>query len=627
MLFPFEKIRPCQEDLIKETQKAVSSSSHLIAHAPTGIGKTAAALSPALDFAIDRKKVIFFLTSRHTQHHIAIETLKKIKEKHDTPIKAIDIIGKQSMCPIDNVEKIFSNEFMEYCKKAREDEKCQFFMNIKSKDKTKEKKGKKALSVKAQKVYDELIGLSPCDVEEIVRICKEEDLCPYEIAMLLAKDAQIIIADYYYIFHPHIREMFLKRLGKELDDCIVIVDEAHNLPKRTRDLMTHRMSNNILKRAVKEAKKFGYPTIMRSLIDIQEIMNELSSQLSLGQERLVEKKEFMDKVNEIKDYDELKDELEFAGDAIRIEQRQSSIASISTFLKEWKGDDEGYARIISTSKGKINDIVVTLSYRCLDPSLLTKDVILHTHSTIMMSGTLSPTEMYRDLLGFPNNTIEKEYPEPFPEENRLALVIPKTTTKYSQRNNEQYKKISMICAAIAEAVDGNTAIFFPSYAVKDSVARFFIKDAPKTVLDEYPRMTKSEKKKFIEKFKEYKKHGAVLLGVTSGSFGEGIDLPGDFLKAVIVVGLPLQPPDLETKQLIEYYDKKFGQGWDYAYVYPALTKAFQNAGRCIRNETDKGVIVFLDERYAYQRYLKCFPKGWNIEVGGDFIGMIEEFID
>ncbi|MFA6888593.1 MAG: helicase C-terminal domain-containing protein, partial [Candidatus Woesearchaeota archaeon] len=118
----------------------------------------------------------------------------------------------------------------------------------------------------------------------------------------------------------------------------------------------------------------------------------------------------------------------------------------------------------------------------------------------------------------------------------------------------------------------------------------------------------------LENFKAYKATGAVLLATVSGSYGEGIDLPGDLLKCVIVVGLPLLTPDVETKQLIDYFEKKFKRGWDYGYVFPAFNKVLQNAGRCIRTETDRGAIIFLDERYAWPMYSRCFPEDLHVEM-------------
>jgi DNA excision repair protein ERCC-2 len=147
----------------------------------------------------------------------------------------------------------------------------------------------------------------------------------------------------------------------------------------------------------------------------------------------------------------------------------------------------------------------------------------------------------------------------------------------------------------------------------------------KTTFMEESEMNKEEKSEFLERFKKYKDSGAVLLGVVSGSFGEGIDLPGKLLNCVVVVGLPLQQPTLETKKLIEYYDMKFAKGWEYGYVGPAFSKCLQSAGRCIRSETDRGVIVFLDERYAWQNYYRHFPADLGIEITKEHLEKIKEF--
>jgi DNA excision repair protein ERCC-2 len=147
----------------------------------------------------------------------------------------------------------------------------------------------------------------------------------------------------------------------------------------------------------------------------------------------------------------------------------------------------------------------------------------------------------------------------------------------------------------------------------------------KTVILENSEMTRDERFEVIEKFKSYHKTGSLLLGVQSGSFSEGIDLPGDYLKSVIVVGLPLQKPNIETRQLINYLDIKFGKGWDYGYVFPAFSRILQSAGRCIRSEKDRGVIVFLDERYAWPNYVKCFPPDWELDITHEYLEKIEKF--
>ncbi len=195
------------------------------------------------------------------------------------------------------------------------------------------------------------------------------------------------------------------------------------------------------------------------------------------------------------------------------------------------------------------------------------------------------------------------------------------------RGEEQFGRMAEICSDIANDVPGNSAIFFPSYQLRDMVYKYFFSRCKKTSLLEAPGMSKMEKTDMLERFKQYSKTGAVLLGAISGNFSEGIDLPGDLLKCVIVVGLPLQQPDLETKELIAYYEKKFKHGWDYGYVMPAFNKSLQSTGRCIRTETDKGCIVYLDERYAWPMYKRCFPKDTKCYITNQYKPLVRAFFE
>ncbi|MBW2971548.1 ATP-dependent DNA helicase [Candidatus Woesearchaeota archaeon] len=614
-LFPYPQLRDVQKDLIREVSEALSEGRSIIVHAPTGLGKTAATLAPALKHAIDNKKKVFFLTSRHTQHLIAIETLKEIKKKYDLDFTAVDIIGKKWMCTVPGISNLLTSEFYEYCKKQREEDKCEHYSNT--------KKGSRP-TTEAKLALDALRRESPCHIERFVELCGKDNLCAPELANMLAKEATVVVADYYYIYNPRIRDPFLSKAQITLPECIVIVDEGHNLPDRIRTLMTVQLSNYMIKRAVKEAKKLDDEQMLNKLTQIQDILNTLSQDMKDGDERHVSKEEFAKMVEKISDYDELIGDLEFAAQTVRQKERQSSLGGIATFLETWNGTDKGYARIISQKETKRESVVV-LSYRCLDPSIVSQDAITNAHSTIIMSGTLTPTAMYKDLLGFPESTAEKKYPSPFPNKNRLAMIIPETTTRFAKRNEDQYRRIAEICAEITNLVPGNSALFFPSYFVRDRVYKYFLELSMKTAFIEDPHMDKEEKGEFLERFKKYKDTGAVLLGAVSGSYGEGIDLPGDLLKCVVVVGLPLQQPTLETKDLISYYDEKFGKGWDYGYVGPAFSKTLQSAGRCIRSESDRGIIIFLDERYTWQQYFRHFPMDWDIKTTKLYADRIKEF--
>ena len=250
ILFPYPEVREIQSDMIKEVMECIENGENALIHAPTGLGKTVASLGPALSVAMKKGLTIFFLTSRHTQHVLAINTLRDIKKKHGVSVVCADIIGKQHMCALGEVENLYSSEFRDYCKKMRDDKMCEFYIN------TKNTSGRPTL--KALSILEELKHLSPMHVEEVVSIASKEKLCPYEMSLLLAKEAKVIVADYYCIFNPEIRRSFMNKTEKELETSIVIVDEAHNLPRRCRELMSQNLSTVMLKRAIKEAGKFGH---------------------------------------------------------------------------------------------------------------------------------------------------------------------------------------------------------------------------------------------------------------------------------------------------------------------------------------------------------------------------------
>jgi DNA excision repair protein ERCC-2 len=614
-LFPYDNIRPVQDSFMKDVSAALLKKTDLIVHAPTGLGKTIGVLSPALMFALENKKKILFLTSRQTQHMLAVETLKDIKEKCHAEISVADIIGKKWMCPQEGTDGLYSGEFAEYCRTMKEGGKCEFY------NKTK-KTGK--LTVEGKKAFEDCSKMIHHS-ERLMELCSKDGLCSYEIALEVASKADVIIADFYYAFNPTIAKNFLSKTQIDLKECIIIIDEAHNLPARIMELATSRLSNVILGRAVKEAKKYGYSETGEHIKNIEKALVHLASGLNNKEEKIVKRSEFIKLIDAKIEFDQLQADLEFAADAVRESQRQSYLGSVAQFMQSWLGAEEGFARIISMQKDKGQD-TITLFNHCLDPSMISKTIINDAYTTIMMSGTLTPTEMYNDVLGF-SSAAQKIYKSPFPEENRLNLIIPKTTTKFTKRDEAQFKAIAEVCAEITDNVPGNSILFFPSYFIRDMVNLFFSAISKKTVFQEAQDQNKAEKEDLLERFKKYKKAGAVMLGVASGSFAEGINLPGDFLKCVVVVGLPLQQPDLRTKELIQYYDNKFKKGWDYGYLFPAFNKALQSAGRCIRSETDRGVVIFLDERYAWQNYYRCFPPDWDMRISKDYARRIKEFFE
>ena len=617
-LFPHDEPRKVQKAFMMQVKEALKSRNSLLVHAPTGIGKTAAALPPALAYALENKKTVFFLTSRHTQHKIAIDTLQKVREKYGISFLVVDMIGKRNMCSIEGVDALGSAEFSLYCKEMRENGKCEHYSNIKERGK---------LSFEAQLALKELKDMNVVPVEKLSENCRQHKLCPYEISCMLAKEAAVIIADYNHIINPNIRDSLFKRTGKTMADCIIILDEAHNLPDRCRELLTKSLSTYTMDSAIKETRAMSLNEMADDLVKIRDALSELAAKIPLDKtEAKVAKEEFYDRMEKIASYEELCGNYKFVAEQVLETKRKSFAGAVAEFMESWTGPDEAFVRFITRGFNKAGKTYTELTYRCLDPSLIIKPVAEQCHAMIAMSGTLTPAEMYRDLFGLDAaKTIMAEYSDPFPSENRKNLIVPGTTTKFAARSNKMYEKIAQQAASICNSVPGNSAVFFPSYQILENVYAYFSNACNKTILMEQAGLTKTEKEEMLEKFKQYKDSGAVLLGVSAGSFGEGIDLMGDYLKSVVVVGLPLARPNLETQELISYYDKKYQRGWDYGYTYPALIKVMQNAGRCIRSETDKGVIAFLDERYKWKRYRDCFPKSWDIEVTEEPHKKIEEF--
>lgn len=615
MLFPFATVREQQRELINDVSYAVANGRHLIANAPSGLGKTAASLSPALEYALDNGKVVFFLTPRHSQHQIAIETLKKLRAVSDTKFQVADIIGKKWLCSIKNVENLTTSDFNEFCNSMVREERCSFYKNSRNKERALTDRGNKAL---------QLLEDYFCHAEEAKETLAENH-CTYEILMELAKQSKVIIADYYHLFSPA-RTATLMRLNRNLKDLILIIDEAHNLPDRIRDLMSVKLSTFSLRKAEQEARIFGTDAA-DSIVAIHNVLNSFKSRLKEKDEAYLDKKEFLDFIeNRINKIDVVIDGLLSAAELVREHRKKSFIASVAKFLESWISNDTGYARILRKGKTKAGKPFLALSHSCLDPSLLAKDIIEQSHSTIAMSGTLQPLGMYSEILSFDTpRTDLRSYKSPFPKANRLNVIIRETTTKYSKRTAENYQLIADYVVKCVSAIPGNCAVFFPSYEIRNKIFEIINGKVDKKILLEQQTANKAERRKLYDTFVSLADAGALLLGVQAGSFSEGIDMPGNFLNGVIIVGIPLEKPDLKTKALIDYYDYKFNRGWDYGYTYPAMIRCLQAAGRCIRSESDRGVAVFIDERFLWHNYRKAFPSDMELCITNEPEKLIGEF--
>lgn len=586
--FPFQKKRESQDELIQKVEDCIKNRKNLLIHAPTGIGKTIGVLYPAVKLASKLGLNVFFLTPRHSQHIIALETLKKMGN-----IKAVDIIGKKWFCNY-LYDDLDSRDFQELCNYLKKEEKCEFYNNT-------YKKGELTLEAKDKiKELEKKIYSS----EEIKKRCK--NFCAYEIACQLAKRSNVIIADYFHLFNPFVSETFLAKINKNLENSIVIVDEGHQLPNRARDLISSKLSTFVLNTAIKEAngmQKNVSQDIDNLRIRIEEIARD---RLNYNNEAYIEKEEIVSILNSLGS--EFLDELQEVSDLIREEGKERcSCSGLLKFIENWMDSDENFVRIIKKKDTKYGK-QIEIKLKALLPAAITSDIINNSYSTILMSATLQPLEMYANLLGVKNyETIF--FKSVFPPENRLNLVAPIATTKFSKRGEAQYKNYAEIIKKIFDSINGNTAVFFPSYYFLNQVSNFL--DGSLNIFKEVQELTKEQKTNLLKQFISSER--GLLLGVQSGSFDQGIDFPNNSLKGIIIAGVALAAPDLETKSLVACYNKNYGKGMEYGYIYPAVQKAIQASGRAIRSENDKAVVVYLDERFLWRSYRQVL-SGENFKV-------------
>jgi DNA excision repair protein ERCC-2 len=594
--WPFDRIRDGQVDFLADARRAIERRKHLLAHAPTGIGKTAVALVAALDFAVPTGKLVLFLTSRQSHHRIAIETVRRI-EARGPRIATIDLIAKQSMCLQDGAPS-HGRAFHEYCDFMVKSKSCSFFLRDNS----------AVVSAVLQRTFH---------VQELVRASSACRVCPHKVAMDAAAKASLVVCDYNYVF-SEIRERFLPRLGRSLEDLVLIVDEAHNLPDRIRAHLGGDLSVIDLLRAAKEARSID-GEVSHELAGIAKSADRFL--VALSSERIARKEEFLEVVDDglrgkgdrQGDYTAFVERLAFAGEEATRRGRPSRLPEIAEFFVRWRDQDEGILRLVMPgADGKF-------AFRLLDPSVLSRSVFDRVHASVLMSGTLFPEEMYADLLGIaPSRRVLKTYASPFPAENRLLLVHPHSTTLYVKRGVAMHDSIAHEIAGIASGVPGNVAAFFPSYELlEEAHRRLQAARIPKKIIVERPRWTKTQRDGALEALRLARAEGsgACLLGVQGGSLSEGVDYHDNLLAAVVVVGLPLSPPNIEVEALRDYYSRKFGfaKGHDYAYVYPAVNKLLQAAGRPIRSERDRAAIVVLEGRILEPRYARCLPPDFAPE--------------
>jgi DNA excision repair protein ERCC-2 len=622
--FAHQILRDGQKEMLADSINALANNGHHLAAAPTGIGKTAAALAAALEALSnsDDNKKIFFLTGRQSQHRIVIETLRTINNSlGEQKIRCVDLIGRQSMC-------LELDSFTGKCN-------CE-----------------PGLPGNLKKIaYDDLSEIileNPLHVDEVVAKARSRVLCPWKVLRNAAKEADIIVCDYNHLFIDTVRNSSLPALGVDLEDIIIIVDEAHNLPSRIRTGLERRLTTRILQHARFELEEFidemgskaqdSWKWAMKTFKKFEQVMtkkfNEWRSEIESGKnEKRIFPSEFLKTTLEGLVSNEWDDSPESALSRLSLMlknvtvEQDSSIKSNEKELNCWR-ISALFETILQfqNKKGLVlvfnNEHIGRLSCHLLDPSIIAKPVFSNSAGSILMSGTLYPPKMYSDILGLSalKNVTCQEYSSPFESHNKPISIATNVTTRYKQRGPENTQKIREHIYAVAKEVPGHIAVFAPSYRQLEE----FVDDEGwpnRIVIKESSEWKKSEVDQIIPDLEKYRRNNQKILlaGVFGGKLSEGIDYSNNILDAVVCIGIPVAPPSVFSDALREFLETKFGRnkGWLYGSTQPAVNSVIQAMGRPIRSSKDRAFIVLLDSRHIDPNYRRCHPSEFSPLICND----------
>ena len=657
--------RPGQLEMIQDGIKALERGGFHLAAAPTGIGKTAASLASALEVASQspQKKTIFFLTSRQTQHRIVVDTVRRINQRRQgmMPVRLVDMVGQAGMC-VQPFAKESPLVFSLLCSQARKTRSCKPWITS-------------APGLK------ERILAHPLHVDELVDISRTHtahgepaQTCPWKAAREAVSGADVFVGDYNHLFDDGVRNSSLKAMDLSLEDIIIVVDEAHNLPGRIRMTLEKRLTRTMIRNTQIELEEFAGVLAQASKAPGGEALSlthglalwafevlkasrggfdALFSQYLRGlqgrdEEAEVRVDDVLSVFHRACDTVEGKAGQQQLGPtnskhpevdvAVRIHQLRDILASVDVDMEA--GDDGNPMEPNAHKVAEILDCMIkfgstpalTMVYdtkgkdgrittHLLDPGLVSKPVFEQSAGAILMSGTLYPPSMYANILALPQaRTTSVAYPSPFAAMRRPVVVANNVTTKYTERSPQNTQNIRAHIQALIDAAPGNVAVFSPSYAMlNDVVLEGHFTGA--RIMAESREWTKQDLDQVVETLLEEKRNGRKILlaGVFGARLSEGVDYHSGALDAVACIGIPNSPPSVLSKALKTYAEERFGRNlaWRYTVSQPAVNSILQAMGRPIRSIGDRALILLLDRRVTERTYAGCFPSDLRMNETSD----------
>jgi DNA excision repair protein ERCC-2 len=578
LIFPYPCARPGQTELIAAVEEAMQDKQRMLIQAPTGLGKTVGVLYPVLKEALSRGQKVIYLTPKNSQHAIAEEAVSRL-QMTGAAIKSMTLTAKSKMC--------FKSELL--CNP----EYCEFANNHYTK-------------VAASKLSEKLARKKLLTAKVFKALARKHEVCPFELQMEAIADVETVICDYNYVFSPHAGGRLTHTTFTQSGKPNLIIDEAHNLPARAMDYYSPALSSASLEQLSFGLEKLTENFSRRTHELIQQCLQIIKEcvppqtlravNITPAVDRFIAQEERLQQL--LSAYLESDAEIAAGDPIMQLCRYWSDFTAALEFIVLEKPE------FFTTYDPR----PPTLRITCCDAAEMLKNSYHDYAHVAGFSATLKPFDFYSRLSGLDGSIKTAEFTAQFPPSNRKILIIPQISSKYAERERN-YPRIAEAIHKIAGLKFGNYFAFFPSFEFLERVLEIFIAPAGFNTLRQARGMRHESIADILAILKS--EAGAhILFAVQGGIFSEGLDYPGNMAIGVFIVGPPLPNFDLKRESMKKYYEEKYAQGFDYTYTYPAMAKAIQAAGRVIRSETDKGIIILMDNRFLQPSYSKCMPQDW-----------------
>lgn len=606
MPFPYDTYRDGQKQMASYVYQAVKAHSHVFLQAPTGIGKTVSSLFPALKaMGQGHTEKIFYLTAKNTTAEAALSADERMRKKSGMRLKTIHLTAKDKLCPL--VQKGL--------KRRCDPQHCAFANGHYDRIN--------------QAVLESIRSQDRFEASDILRLCEKYRVCPYEFSLDLSMECDLIVCDDNYVFDPTVSLRRYFSGGKQ--NFTLLVDEAHNLVDRARNMFSAKLSRQQMvsaKKRVPEKSRVGAALDKVSRL-FQKAKKEhpaqeggLEGSLYAGAAAFTPGEDWLQALSTLADrMDEYFLMIHRSGrDARDEEELYELYFDVLFFIRTLQTMGDGYESYL-TCPGRN----VEVHLFCVDPSEPLKEVYEKVGGVVFFSATLTPLSYYQNLLGGADDPAFR-LPSPFDPDHLRVMTAPLPVTYQNRR-----RTLEPLCELIYETIcakEGHYMAFFPSFAYMDVLCDAFCAKHPDVkVVRQKSGMSQEERDAFMRSFSD---NTEAVLGfcVLGGVFSEGIDLVGEKLIGVMIVTVGLPQICLERDLIRQHIDRESDHGFEYAYVYPGLNRVLQAAGRVIRTDHDAGVVLLVDQRFEQDRYQRLYPDEWERIRSVDtesLPGVLEEF--